>query len=68
VRQHAHMWLLLRSSPDKRPQVQRGGVHSEAGITLQSYAGEVPQLERESHCVQQQMRQEDRGRQGGAAE
>jgi len=59
MRQQAHMWLLLRSSMDKGPQVQRGGVHSEAGITLRSYAGEVPQLQWESHCVQQQMGEED---------
>jgi len=44
---------------DKGPQVQRGGVHSEAGITLRSYAEEVPQLQWESHCVQQQMGEED---------
>ena len=36
------MWLLLRSSPDMRPQVQNGVVYGKAGINVQSNAGEVP--------------------------
>jgi len=59
MQHQAQRWLLLRSSPDKRPEVQGGGVHSEAVISLRSYTGEVPQLQRESHCIQQQMCEED---------
>jgi len=68
VGQQAHMWLLLRSSLDKRPHVQSGGMHGEAGITLRSHSGGLPKLQRKSRCVQQQMWEEDISRQGGMAE
>jgi len=68
MRQEALMLILLMSSRDKRPQVQRGGIHADAGVTVWSLSGEVPKLEKKSHCIQQQKQEEDQSHQSGAAE
>jgi len=48
--------------------MQCSGVYGKAGITLRPHAGKVPKLQRKSYCVQQQVREEERSHQSGAAE
>jgi len=43
-------------------------VEGKAGITLRPHTGEEPHLQKTSYCVQQQVREEVRSHQSGAAE
>jgi len=62
------VWLRLRQSSYKRPQVQYCGVYTRARITLRPHTGKVPQLQRKPYCVQQQVREEVRSRHSGVAQ
>jgi len=46
------------SSLDKRPQLQRGGIHGKTEITLRLHPGDMALQSRKSHSIQEQTRED----------
>ena len=68
MRQQALMWLVLRPTPDKRPQMQYSGIHCKAGITVQPHPGDMPKMQRKSYRVQQKLHEDSRNHRSGVPE